>query len=77
MVTPFDGSIPSCDSINCNDDSVTHDDSFNVDPPSTQAFLDTLSVNESGPVVCKYNNNDPDPSVLLLHEEEDYFSDAL
>ena len=72
-----DGSIPSCDSINCNDDSVTHDDSFNVDPPSTQAFLDTLSINESGPVVCKYNNNDPHPSVLLLHEEEDYFSDAL
>jgi len=71
-----DGSIPSCDSI-CHDDSITHDDSFTIDPPSTQAFLETLCVTESGPVACKCNNNDPDPSVLLLHEEEDNFSDAL
>jgi len=71
-----DGSIPSCDSI-CHDVSISHDDSFTVDPPGTQAFLDTLCVTESGPVACECNNNDPDPSVLLLHEEEDYFSDAL
>jgi len=71
-----DGSIPTCDSI-CHDDSIIHDDSFTVDPPSPQAFLDTLCVTESGSVTCKYNNNDPDPSILLLHEEEDYFSDAL
>jgi len=47
-----DGSIPSCDSI-CHDDSITQDDSFTVDPPSTQAFLNTLHVTESEPVACK------------------------
>jgi len=39
--------------------------------------FDTLCITESGPVACKCNNNDPDPSVLLLHEAEDYFSDAF
>ena len=71
-----DGSILSCDSL-CHDDPITHNKSFTIDPPDAEAFLDTLPVTESGPVACKHNKSDPDPSLLLSHAEEDFFSDAL
>jgi len=29
------------------------------------------------PVACKHNKSDPNPSLLLSHEEEEFFSDAL